>query len=115
MRRALLACAAAALAAAALAAAGCGGSGADRVGTGGKLSQAPHATCSQWHGASFGDRMSVVRQLGIVFARDTFPGEDGRRLGDREAYEVLEQACAPAHARNFKLYKLYSRALAFGR
>lgn len=79
----------------------------------GALSGAAQANCKQWNDASFRQRQQVVEQLGKISNRGNYPGQPGVKLPDDEAYDVLERACVPKYAMSFRLYKIYTRALAF--
>lgn len=77
------------------------------------LSDAGEADCLQWRAASPDQRRQVVAALGKVAGRGDYPGERGATLAEDKAVGLLDRACAPDHARRFKLYKLYVRGLAF--
>lgn len=76
------------------------------------LAQVPKADCTLWREGSLSERLTAVTELGHHFGSDS-EFWTGAKLGDREAYEVLDATCEPDHARRIKLYKIYARALAF--
>ena len=73
------------------------------------------ADCTDWNQGSVDERLGTIRQL-REFAGGPVgsPAGTGATLEDSEAYELFENYCAEEFARGFKLYKLYTRAAAFG-
>ena len=73
------------------------------------------ATCTDWQKADASQRLTVVRQLKNILGGPVGSSalKRGRTLDDRRAYEYFQETCPKAHARGFKLYKLYARAAAF--
>jgi hypothetical protein len=119
--RALLTALVAALACGALAAAGCGGQSeateatepaARGVGEVKAGSVAPLAQCRDWNAGTREERLATIEDV-----RSQINLEDGTveapALSDEEAYDLFEDACRPAFAEGFRLYKLYARAAAF--
>ena len=111
----------AALAAAfALALPGCLGddsSGAPAPGQGAGVGQPIQlANCRDWNKADPRQRSHTVKDLKAFAGGPTggSAGRTGATLSDDRAYEVLEDTCDAEYARGFKLYKLYTRAAAFG-
>ena len=105
--------------AAALIVAGCGGTegddgetGAEPVGQelGGSVSQL--VQCSDWNGASEAERIATIEDVRIaVNSEDT--GVESPTLSDSEAMEVFDNGCDRPEAAGFRLYVMYSRAVAF--
>jgi hypothetical protein len=73
------------------------------------------ADCTDWQQASVEERLGTIGQI-REFVGGPVPGTGGRgvALEDEEAYDLFENYCENEFARGFKLYKLYSRAAAFG-
>jgi hypothetical protein len=109
----------AATAAAALLAAGCGGDTADGPPSeAGPVLAAPInlADCTDWNNGTPDERVGTIQQIKNYVggpASGTGSGT-GVVLDDDAAYDLFENACEPEYARGFRLYKLYSRAAAFG-
>jgi hypothetical protein len=110
----------AALALAALGLAGCmGGAQADsqsaldagpRIGEPTQLVQ-----CADWKEADVRERYGTIELLrGFAGGRTGSPAGVGATLEDDEAYDLFERWCAEPYAQGFRLYKLYTRAAAFG-
>jgi hypothetical protein len=96
---------------------GCGGSG---KGTTSARSPAgipvSLANCADWKSGTVAERHEKVIQLrefsgGRVGSSKGI--QHGPVLDDGTAYKLLQNGCAPAYARAFKLYKIYTRAAAF--
>lgn len=116
--------AAAGLTALALAAAGCGGGdqpgpagddylpGSPRVGAGGALTQVPEANCAQWRRGSPRQRRRAIEQITAFFERRSRAG-GGHSLPTDKAWDSIDQACEQSYATEWKLWKVYERALAF--
>jgi hypothetical protein len=75
-------------------------------------SVAPLAQCRDWNGGTREEKLATIDEI-----RSQINLEDGTveapALSDEEAYELFEDACRPAFAEGFRLYKLYARAAAF--
>jgi hypothetical protein len=73
------------------------------------------ADCADWRRADPTERAGTVRQL-RKFAGGPAgsPAGHGAVLKDDQAYELFERYCSNGFARHFRLYKLYTRAAAFG-
>ena len=75
-------------------------------------SVAPLAQCRDWRAGSEEQRQATIadirRQINL---RDT--PTPTPELSDAQAARVFDEACAPAYAAGFRLYKLYARAAAF--
>jgi hypothetical protein len=73
------------------------------------------ANCTDWNRGSVDERLGTIRQI-REFAGGPVgsPAGTGATLEDEEAYELFENYCDQEFARGFKLYKLYTRAAAFG-
>jgi hypothetical protein len=73
------------------------------------------ADCTDWNNADVEQRLGTIRELKEFIGADV-PGTTGRGpvLDDDDAYDLLDGYCQQEFARAFKLYKLYSRAAAFG-
>ena len=105
---------------AALAISGCGGgdpaggqpdlAGGARIGQPTQLVQ-----CADWKEADVRERYGTLEALrSFAGGRTGSPGGQGATLEDDEAYELFERWCAQSYAQGFRLYKLYTRAAAFG-
>ena len=97
---------------------GCGGetsSGPD-PGTGAALAAPINlADCTDWQQATEEQRLGTIEQIREYVGRPISGTQTkGTVLDDDEAYELFESYCENEFARAFKLYKLYSRAAAFG-
>ena len=110
--------AAALLALSLVALAGCGDaegdgeSGAKPVGQelGGSVSQL--VQCSDWNGATEAEKVATIEDVrSHVNLED--PGVEAPALTDAEAMEVFDNGCDRPEAQGFRLYLLYSRAVAF--
>jgi hypothetical protein len=56
----------------------------------------------------------VIKQIrGFAGGPTGTPGFRGSTIPDDKAYELFDSYCRNRFARNFKLYKLYTRAAAF--
>jgi hypothetical protein len=104
----------------ALALTSCGGSGSSTppvAEQGADLGQPPGLVdCTDWKRANLRQRYGTIREIrdfagGPVGSE---PGGHGATLPDDKAYKLFERSCANYYARGFKLYKLYTRAAAFG-
>jgi hypothetical protein len=74
------------------------------------------ADCTDWNNATPDERLGTIEQIHNYVggpASGTGTGT-GVVLDDDRAYDLFETACEPQYARGFRLYKLYSRAAAFG-
>jgi hypothetical protein len=98
---------------------GCGGdtSGAPSGEVGPALSAPINlADCTDWNNGTPDERLGTIEQIRNYVggpASGTGTGT-GVVLDDDRAYDLFERACEPEFARGFRLYKLYSRAAAFG-
>jgi predicted small secreted protein len=109
----------AAIAAAAALLAGCGGDTSEGPsGDVGPALAAPInlADCTDWNNATPDERLGTIDQI-HNYVGGPAPGTGtgtGAVLDEDTAYDLFERACEPEYARGFRLYKLYSRAAAFG-
>lgn len=107
---------AALLATAALAVgAGCGGGDQDGAGpVGGELagSVAQLAQCSDWAGATEGQKLATIEDIRSHVNQEN-SGVTASELTDDEATEVFDRGCANPGAGSFRLYVMYARAAAF--
>jgi hypothetical protein len=74
------------------------------------------ANCTDWNNGTPDERIGTIQQIENYVggpASGTGSGT-GVVLEQARAYELFEAACEPEYARGFRLYKLYSRAAAFG-
>ena len=73
------------------------------------------ADCTDWKQGTVDERLGTIRQL-REFAGGPVgsPAGHGATLEDEDAYKLFENYCSEYFARGFKLYKLYTRAAAFG-
>jgi hypothetical protein len=74
------------------------------------------ADCTDWNNGTPDERIGTIQQIQNYVggpASGTGSGT-GVVLEQERAYELFETACEPEYARGFRLYKLYSRAAAFG-
>jgi hypothetical protein len=74
------------------------------------------ANCAYWRAVDDPDRYAVIRAVRSFAGSQvgSASGKRGRVLDDRVAYRVMDSYCARDFATGFKLYKLYTRAAAFG-
>lgn len=103
------------LASAALA--GCFGGGPASVQNAGPAFGTPIrlASCSDWITASPAQRSALLEGIKAVSGGPTgSPAGHGNVLNDDRAYNLFEVGCRPDFAKQFQLYKLYTRAAAFG-
>lgn len=112
-RRALIALAAAG----ALAAPGCGGDAgandeAEPVGQELGGSVAPLAICSDWTGASEGEKLATIEDIRSQVNRED-AGVTASELTDERALEVFDRGCSDPTRASYRLHILYSRAAAF--
>lgn len=71
--------------------------------------------CSDWRTATPSQRSGIVEGVKAVSGGPTgSPAGTGAVLSDERAYELFEGYCKAGFAKRFKLYKLYTRAAAFG-
>jgi hypothetical protein len=71
--------------------------------------------CADWNEADVRERYGTVEALrAFAGGRTGSPSGHGATLEDDEAYELFERWCAESYASGFRLYKLYTRAAAFG-
>lgn len=73
-------------------------------------------TCAYWRVVDRPERSNIIREIrsfagGPVGA----PSGHGAVLPEPTAYRVFDSYCKQSFATHFKLYKLYTRAAAFGR
>jgi hypothetical protein len=77
------------------------------------------ADCNDWNQADTSQRLGTIQQLKdfaggpVVGNNASEPSGTGSVLGDKQAYDLLDNYCQNQFARGFKLYKLYERAAAF--
>jgi hypothetical protein len=109
---------AAALSALALSACGGGDSAAGQADLGGgPRIGAPTqlVKCAHWQKADVRERYGTIELLRDFAGGPTgSPGGHGATIEDDEAYDLFERWCGRSYAAGFKLYKLYTRAAAFG-
>lgn len=117
MRKAVTASVAAVIA---LGAVGCGDdsqSGTPQGEVGGPTIGAPIqlADCTDWQDASVEERLGTIAQIRNFAGGPVGTGNlRGATIDDDKAYEVMENFCENEFARGFRLYKIYTRAAAFG-
>ena len=71
--------------------------------------------CADWRKATPSERAGTVDAIRKFAGGPTgTPGRKGATLPDDKAYQLFENECRAGFARHFKLYKLYTRAAAFG-
>jgi hypothetical protein len=105
---------------AALAVSGCGGGdaadGQPALDGGARIGEPTQLVrCADWNEADVRERYGTVEALrGFAGGRTGSPGGHGATLEDDEAYELFERWCGESYASGFRLYKLYTRAAAFG-
>ena len=107
----------------AVALAGCGGGHAAKRGTAVASDTRPAVTeatvqladCNVWHELRPASRLQLLAGMRGVFGGkvDGAGHGYGETLSDDQAGQLLDNACKPAYAGRFKLYKLYGRAAAF--
>jgi hypothetical protein len=103
-----------------LALAGCmGGSpeeGQASLGSGARIGAPTQlVACADWSEADVRERYGTIEALREFAGGPTgSPSGRGATMEDDEAYRLFERWCAESYARGFKLYKLYTRAAAFG-
>ena len=73
------------------------------------------ADCTDWEEGDVSQRLGTIRELEEFLGGPVGnPGGHGATLEEDAAYQLFENFCEREYARGFKLYKLYSRAAAFG-
>jgi hypothetical protein len=73
------------------------------------------ADCTDWQEGDVGQRLGTIRELERFLGGPVgSPEGHGATLNEDDAYQLFENFCEQEYARGFKLYKLYSRAAAFG-
>ena len=71
--------------------------------------------CADWSDADVRERYGTIAALReFAGGRTGSPAGRGATLEDDQAYELFDRWCEQSYARGFKLYKLYTRAAAFG-
>ena len=71
--------------------------------------------CADWSEANVRERYGTIDALRQFAGGPTgSPSGLGATLEDDEAYQLFERWCAESYAHGFRLYKLYTRAAAFG-
>lgn len=84
-------------------------SGTEPVGEMTAGSVASLAECRDWVDADPGERVATIADVrSQINLEDS--GIDAPALTDEEAGEMFDNACRPAYAAGFRLYKLYARA-----
>lgn len=69
--------------------------------------------CADWNSGSSADKFATVENIRqSLVPRDKAEFEDV--ISDEDAYEMFEAACSRGFAQSFRLYKLYTKANAFG-
>lgn len=77
-------------------------------------SQASTATCEKWTRADRLERAAILGDLERAFGRRYGDGQVGEIVPRAKALAVMDNACSRDFADNFRLWKLYERAVAFG-
>ncbi len=73
------------------------------------------ADCTDWTNGNVPERLGTIRQIKNFAGGPTgSPEGRGATLPDDYAYDLFARFCSHEYARGFKLYKLYTRAAAFG-
>jgi hypothetical protein len=73
------------------------------------------ADCSDWLTATPSQRSTVIEGVRAVSGGPSgSPAGNGPVLDDEQAYNLFERSCHENFAKRFILYKLYTRAAAFG-
>ena len=74
------------------------------------------ADCTDWQQGDVSQRLGTIRELEEFLGGPVGNpgGGHGATLSEDDAYQLFENFCEEEYARGFKLYKLYSRAAAFG-
>ena len=72
------------------------------------------ASCRDWRAGRPSQRMGTVREIRRFAGGPSSNDVRGATLSDRHAYRLFQNYCANRFAQNFRLYKLYTRAAAFG-
>lgn len=102
----------------AVALSGCGGSSSPAAAPGTESELAVPinlASCADWNEGSREERFGTISKLRDFVGRPVAgTGGQGTTLDDERAYDLFENYCENEFARGFRLYKLYSRAAAFG-
>lgn len=76
-------------------------------------SAAELTTCADWNEGSTADKFATVENIRrSLVPRGQEEFEDA--ISDEDAFDVFEAACSRDFARSFRLYKLYTKANAFG-
>jgi hypothetical protein len=71
--------------------------------------------CADWKEADVRERYGTIEALrDFAGGRTGSPGGHGATIEDDDAYDLFERWCGESYAAGFKLYKLYTRAAAFG-
>ena len=103
-----------------MAVAGCDAGGSDEQRSAGNLTPGAAVPvrlvdCADWRRADPGERTQTVAALRkFAGGRVGSPAGYGATMTNDSAYELFDSYCAQNLARGFKLYKLYTRAAAFG-
>jgi hypothetical protein len=93
------------------------GSGRDTEPRGGPHIAQPLRTldCAEWRRAGPSERQGILRQLrNFAGGPVGSPAGHGAVLPDDRAYDLFEGYCPHRFAAHFRLYRLYTRAAAFG-
>jgi hypothetical protein len=74
------------------------------------------ANCAYWRVIDIPRRYAIIRAIRRFASGPvgSSAGRHGASLDDRTAYHLFDNYCAESFATRFKLYKLYTRAAAFG-
>ena len=73
------------------------------------------ADCTDWQQGDVSQRLGTIADLEEFLGGPVGePSGHGATLSEEDAYQLFENFCEEEYARGFKLYKLYSRAAAFG-
>lgn len=68
--------------------------------------------CRDWNAATDEEKQATIEDV-RASENPGDPGIDAPALTDTEARELFDNACEPAHAQGFRLYKIYAHAAGF--
>lgn len=75
-------------------------------------SVAPFVQCRDWNAGTVEQRLATIEDIREQVSAEGATA-DSPPMPDDEAYDLFERACAKEFAAGFRLYKLYTRAVAF--